>query len=378
MSSRPQAHDGAVAIIVAICLLLIFAAGAIAIDLGSAWETKRAQIVDTDAAALAGARELATSGDCALARDAAEQLLQDNTGRPGLTLQPSAWACIGDTVTVDYTGEAQQALSGGLTDSLEVFASSTATFLQQEFGPLRPMVICYPDLPSGTLPPADPPDDPISFIVGMGKTWNHSQCGGGGGSGTWGWNCFDQFCQPDDIETYIDGGYPGTVTLGSAQSDGSPHPYVPVPPSDEDCEPGGSLDWCQARTGTEQQEEALTELVGKTFSIIVSDCIGELEEDGSCDRSGGSNTEIHPYAFAYVRLDAWCERKNSKAIWFPSDAPFTEKECLDADTSNNVPVLALSLFGTRAAGTPEGFTGGETAQIFLCDGDHMDGVCPEP
>lgn len=62
MPPKANEEDGAVAVMVAILLVVFVGAAAIAIDLGSAWETKRDLVTDTDAGALAGARLLANSG----------------------------------------------------------------------------------------------------------------------------------------------------------------------------------------------------------------------------------------------------------------------------------------------------------------------------
>jgi hypothetical protein len=62
MSVRPPPRDthetGAVAVLLAILLLVFVTTGALAIDIGSGWATKRDLVVDLDAAALAGARTL--------------------------------------------------------------------------------------------------------------------------------------------------------------------------------------------------------------------------------------------------------------------------------------------------------------------------------
>lgn len=52
-------EEGAVAIVVAISLIAMVGVAALAIDLGSAWSTKRDLVIDLDSASLAGARTLA-------------------------------------------------------------------------------------------------------------------------------------------------------------------------------------------------------------------------------------------------------------------------------------------------------------------------------
>jgi hypothetical protein len=62
-------ENGAVAVVVAICMFLFVAVAAIAIDLGSAWDTQRNLVIDTDAGAIAGARLLGQIGSDQCAPD---------------------------------------------------------------------------------------------------------------------------------------------------------------------------------------------------------------------------------------------------------------------------------------------------------------------
>ncbi|MFA5787959.1 MAG: pilus assembly protein TadG-related protein [Actinomycetota bacterium] len=62
LMTRLRDERGVSAIIVAITLVLLFGAAALSIDAGSLWKTRRQLITDTDAAALAAARYIATHG----------------------------------------------------------------------------------------------------------------------------------------------------------------------------------------------------------------------------------------------------------------------------------------------------------------------------
>lgn len=381
MMTRLHSQEGASAVIVALCLVLLFGAGAIAVDLGSAWDTKRDLVVDTDAAALAAARVGADEGCTTTAETAAIDFLSDNLGQT-VTATDINYQCTTETntttpntVSVEFTDQAQQALSSALgVDDLDVFAASTAEFNGGAFGPLRPITVCHTDLPASLTPPSSP-STPETVIVGMSRTWKNPDCGGG--TGTWGWLCFDvtSGCSTNDIQDFLADGFPRTVDLGTALGGGQPHPYD-HPNSDEDCDEGTIDDqWCAARTGSEQNPDQLDTLVddGTTFSIVISDCIGELNGN-ACDPASGSNTEVHPYAFAYVRLDAWCERKiNNSSDWYPASAPYTEAECENADTGNNVPVLALTVLGTISTGVPQDFFNPVDARVELCGVDHDPG-----
>lgn len=378
MIPRLRSNDGASTVIVAISLLLLFAAGAIAIDLGSMWETKRDLVVDTDSAALAAARVAAEEGCTPAADQAAADFLSENLGATITVAQlnpvcsTTADTVTPNTVQIDFTDQAKQTLSGVLgATQLDVFASSIAEFNGGEFGTLRPITLCHTDLPISLTPPAALPAIPTTVIVGMSKTWKNPDCGGG--SGTWGWLCFAAFCQPKDIEDYLEGGYAGTVDLGTTLADGSPHAFDHIN-SDEDCGSAETPPWCSARTGNEQQPDALDYLVdtGTTFSIVISDCIGEFDA-GACKEGTGSNTRVHPFGFAYVKLDAWCERKMSSGTWHvgPSTSgSYAESDCMSADATNNVPVLALHVYGVSVGGPPRTFVNPEDAKVQMCGSDN--------
>ena len=135
-----------------------------------------------------------------------------------------------NTVTVSLTDQAQQTLSNAIgVDQIDVFSSSTAEYDGGTFGGLRPIAMCLADLPD-EVGPHDDYDPPKTFTVGMSKTWKNTDCGGG--SGTWGWLCFDvtSGCNTNDIEDFLDDGFPRNVTLGSLKPPGDPHNFDDVAP----------------------------------------------------------------------------------------------------------------------------------------------------
>ena len=86
MSSRPE-ERGAVAVIVAIMALLLFAAAAYAIDLGNLWQTRRNMVTASDAAAL-GAAEKFALGTTAAPMTSADAPHRESPGRRTRRLRP--------------------------------------------------------------------------------------------------------------------------------------------------------------------------------------------------------------------------------------------------------------------------------------------------
>jgi hypothetical protein len=80
---RERGDSGAVAVIVAICAIVLFGTAAMAVDLGNSWSRKRSAQTDADFAALAGATKLPASTPVQMqqARDVAYKYLTDNLPR---------------------------------------------------------------------------------------------------------------------------------------------------------------------------------------------------------------------------------------------------------------------------------------------------------
>lgn len=303
-----RSEEGATAVLVAICLLMIFGAGAVAVDLGSAWETKRDFVVDTDAAALAGANALAEpGGDCPAAEGAAAAFLSANLGE---TVTPAelksgvgaSLVCDSGSgrVTVGWTGEAQQTLSGALGDeSLDVFASSTAQVATTAGGGgLRPVAACLFDA-----------EIQAWLAGGEGTTYRFDLNGAptscGGAPGNWGWTCFDRDHGPyvsdgptgcdgnngqTRIESMLEHGYSGDVDLGD------PPPAPPVT-DDEDCIPATpATDWCDGKPGSLGASMNAT-LQGLVDSGLEFPILGIYDYTGN-----GANAATAPAAFIGVRL----------------------------------------------------------------------------
>ncbi len=344
--ARADEQDGAVAVVVAICLLALVAVGALAVDLGSAWETKRDFVTDTDAAALAATRALVDSNcDHDVARDAATSLLSANQGSAPAPADYSVNVLDCSTVNVVYTGQAQTTFAGAVgQDELAVLSSSTATAPTTSVGGLRPITVCWshPDISAWIAGGAGATIDLVHDKTS--ETGDGTDCGSA--PGNWGWTCFDKDeprnatgpggCGGNDgsinILNMLMHGYSGDVDLGAAGA------------GDEDCapdEPGNQA--CEQTTGSLGNGIAagLSHLAstGETFPILAY---------GSMSGTG-SNAVTAPVAFITVRLVEY------RVTGTPSGRYFR-----------------LELVGAFENGSVYSQTGTTTiiAPVRLCDVDH--------
>lgn len=313
--------DGAVAVIVALCLLLLFGAGAIAIDLGSAWETKRDLVVDTDAAALAGARSL-MDGDCEDALETAEDFLEINAGlSPGTVslVDGTDFFCseLAGTVRVDLTDEAQMTLAGAIgTDQINVYSSTTAALTEVAGGPgLRPLAACLFDDDIQDWLAGSNPGNRYKFMLNGSPA---TDCGGA--PGNWGFACFDpsEPINDDDgpsgcgnaagndvsgnkiLAKMLRYGYSGTVDLGDSPADLSPPADLSDPgTTDGTCRGDDTTDPdCDATPGSRGNAGPLVSAYDWLITNNVEFAIlGITNWDGS---GTGANTQA--VAFIGVRL----------------------------------------------------------------------------
>lgn len=352
--------EGAVAVIVAICLLLIFGLGAIAIDLGGAWQTKRALVVDTDAAALAGAQELA--GDCdnlSLAIAKARHVFRSNhpssAAIPDANIAvdplPSTTDCQALRVSYIETVDTPFAAANG-RPTIDVHAASTATTstgLNVDDG-VRPFALCSGDeLVKHFLDDDEPvqKDALQDQDILLDETWKNSgTCGGA--SANRGWFCFDENCGTETIRGLLTSGY-SQLDLGNETDE-----------PDCDSTSTGSDD-CVTKPGatgnslTNKDEDGLLPLVCQNradddciiFPILVLD---------SWAKKGG-RTEAEPYGVLYVRLMGWCVNKK--------DGGSPPGTC----TSNDMG-LRLDVLGLQTQGVPGDWQYASATRTWICDIDH--------
>ena len=275
---RCREDDGAVAVVVALTLVVLLGFGALAIDLGSAWVTKRDLVTDLDAAALAGAQVLGEIGysQCESSDGPIRSAVNSVAGLNDPDTQITAIDIDCDLGTVQVTGskESEIYLAAVLGQTeLRPGGFSTAV-VSLARGGVMPIAICnldpsvdlFDQYQAGTLSeedyfavrgsdseffpasnPALSPDeyypdrvDGVVHRVNMQKVWKEgSACpDAGAGPGNWGWLDLGGKAGKggeDSLYDHVANGYSGSpVTVG-----------VDAQCADSDAAPG----YCDGETG---------------------------------------------------------------------------------------------------------------------------------
>ncbi|MGH2691236.1 MAG: hypothetical protein ACRDHM_01905 [Actinomycetota bacterium] len=358
--SRLSRDDGASAVFVVIVLAVIFGAGALAIDAGSLWHTRRDLIADTDSASLAAASFLlengpaactaATTSPTSAARTEATGYLAKNDAETSLgtfSVTPYGGDCSSRAGRVEVTGSKPADLTFASilgVDSANVQSRSVAQYgaIKTATG-LRPIGICVDNshvqewiaVDGDTSSPAyaalwgvddalcsvscghpaygDPSTVGVVHRIYFTKEMEGS-CGDSAGS--WGWLDFNGSTPPngaDALKEWLESGYDGQVTLGG--------PGL----GDEDCEMGTSAyDDCEANSGANASTKAklegltcpATTETGKcrSFAVVVYDHV-----EGT-----GSNADYHHVGFLGVVL-----RGFNKVTGTPTDESYFDLEFVE-------------------------------------------------
>ena len=237
---RQFGEDGAVAVTVAILLVVFIGVAALAIDLGSAWSTKRDLVPDLDAAALAAARVLGEQGssrcagqpgatEAAVANEA-ERVLKANGGLADVDLggQGLDIDCSRMTVRVRGSQSAQATFSSAMGNE-DLRAGGYSVARTGDGANVLPMTFCEKGEPlaSWIADGATPGITHRIDIIGPGE-----DCGDV--PGNWGWFGDNS---ANGLRPYVEHGYPGHISL-------SPNPECTGPASSGD-NPG----WCNGGPG---------------------------------------------------------------------------------------------------------------------------------
>ena len=150
MITRARARDhaengerGAVAVIVAVCLVMMFGMAAFAIDTGNLWQNRRHLITATDAAALAAAETYAVGGDGCGGIDNTF-VAQNDTDASVTSCVPATAGPGSGYVTVNATKPVHFAFAGviGISDR-NITSSTTAAYgIPKSIKGLRPLGLC--------------------------------------------------------------------------------------------------------------------------------------------------------------------------------------------------------------------------------------------
>lgn len=272
-SRRTDDEQGAVAIIVAICSVVLFGFAAYAIDAGNLWQTRRNMVTATDAAALASAAEYSIGGNgCSSSAATYVTLNRDDATVDSCTVSGGAASDAGHT-TVRAGTNVEFTFAGilGFTNK-QVHSATTAEWgIPSGATGLRPFGLCQyaneqlqswlnlPDGPSGT-------SDTIRITYGKSQP---DACGTNV-PGNWGVLDFDGGANSNaDTKNWTLNGYPGTVDIG-ANIPGDTGAF------------SNSLN-----SGLSYLEE-----IGESFDLPIFDTAS----------GNGSNAQLHVVAFVNVRL----------------------------------------------------------------------------
>jgi Flp pilus assembly protein TadG len=245
---RLQAEDGAVAVMVAVLLVVFVGVGALAVDLGSAWETKRDVVTDTDAGALAGARMLARLGRANCGATATQDAVR-NEAAAVVTLNdasttlnsPPEIQCLGShaIVRVDGRQSAQETFTGAAGGSNLRASSKSAALVGPtiQASGLLPLAFCN-QVPAISQYLKDKGGSTADLVtetfdgrpyVGTGLVhqidWTKQNDGAcGEATGNWGWQSFhnknmgssncNNGSDLNDLRAMVCRGYGGEVSLG--------------------------------------------------------------------------------------------------------------------------------------------------------------------
>jgi len=277
---------GAVAVIVAICLVVIFGFAAYAVDAGRAWTSRRHLVTAADAGALAGAKGYAEGTNGCTSAGASVTANHDTakmtTCNPKAVDTTHGYVTVQAEATLDYVFAP---IFG--QKSKDVTATTTARWgIPRSVAGLRPFGLCieanqqlkdWLAHPVGTSPV-----DRIPF----GKD-QPSACGSA--PGNWGVVDFDGGANSNnDTKTWTLSGYPGSVSVGDTVS-GDTGAF------------SNSLD-----AGLSYLQAS-----GGTFALPVFDTIAQP----------GANAKMHIVAFVLVKLVGYRVTGNQAARYL--DVIFT-------------------------------------------------------
>jgi len=278
-ANQAQPERGAVLPFIAILAVVIFGIGALAVDLGNGWVTRRSLITATDAGARAAAQEFATGGNgCSSTAGQYVQLNVDDA--VNIVCEPNLDA---QYVTVDAEANVETWFAGvlGLGD-FDAGSSSTVRWGNAVSATgLRPIALCEDSDGIG----AWLADTSISLTVPVpffNKDGQPESCNGDGQGGNvegnWGVLDFDGN-GGQGVKDMVENGYNGTVTQGDPNGT-----CATDPGSCYAGEPGNIT----------QIKQKLQGIVGDTIILPIVNYV----EDGS------GQVEFHVIGFARLTIDS--------------------------------------------------------------------------
>jgi hypothetical protein len=223
---RP-AERGVAAVLVAITLSALCAVGALALDLGNAWQTRRNLVTAADAGALAAAQDYAV-GQPGCPTTGADYVTRNAPGATTTRCEATVNGGSG-SVLVEAEQEAGYVLAGVFgVDSQPVRAATIVRWgAPASITGLRPFGMCIEGEHDFIDWLADPTTVEVITIT-YGKDDNAAACNGGDAvPGNWGIIDFNGGSNSEaEVKDWILNGYPGHVTAGTYAGDCTTEPYA--------------------------------------------------------------------------------------------------------------------------------------------------------
>ena len=213
MHEGRRRERGVAAVLVAITLTALCGVGALAVDAGNAWQSRRELVTASDAAALAAAQEYAGGGTGCDAT--AETYVEKNVPAATMTKCDPVINGSSGSVTVEATQTVEYVLAGVFgIDAQQVRSSTTVRWgVPNAVNDLRPMGLCT-DGDNDLINWLNTISAPETFTVAYTKD-NLSACDSTS-TGNWGLINFDGGSGDTNEEKgWILNGYPGEVTAGT-------------------------------------------------------------------------------------------------------------------------------------------------------------------
>jgi Flp pilus assembly protein TadG len=217
-SRRADDERGAVAIIVAVCAIVLFGFAAYAIDAGNLWQTRRNMVTATDAAALASAADYSVGSNGCSSAASFVSLNRADATMDSCSVSGGATTDAGHT-TVRAGTNVEYTFAGvfGLTNK-QVHSATTAEWgIPSGANGLRPFGLCLhanAQLQSWLNLPAGPTGPSSTIRITYGKS-QPDACGSNV-PGNWGVQDFDGGANStSDTKEWTRNGYPGTVSIGA-------------------------------------------------------------------------------------------------------------------------------------------------------------------
>jgi Flp pilus assembly protein TadG len=214
---RPGRRDerGAIAVIVALCSIVIFGFAAYAIDAGHLWQERRQGVTATDSAALAAAADYAAGrngcSSTAAAYTAANQSDASIIGCSASVNPTSGHVTVSTKVNVDYFfGQ----IFGGDTSHAITTRTTAQWGIPKSVSGLRPFGLCI----EANQPLKNWLANPVGTSGTVRITYGKDQPNACGANvpGNWGVQDFDGGANSNsDTMSWTLNGYPGTVSVGA-------------------------------------------------------------------------------------------------------------------------------------------------------------------